>query len=224
MVSASQRSQRTTILRAVYYSLNGRQRLARLPCSWLPPNLCRGGVDRTSPVLSTPAVSPISYFAVYDGHGGPQASAYLAQNLHCNVMESLGLAARAMVLAAGSLDTPVTSALRDAFLKTDFQFLGSAQNPEHGSTATTVLILGQRLYCANVGDSRTTLSRNFSVVHLSSDHKPTRADEAKRIRDAGGYIIANRVMGELAVSRAIGDSNFKKSVKVAHFTSLRVLP
>ena len=31
-------------------------------------------------------------------------------------------------------------------------------------------------------------------------HKPSQEDEMKRIRDAGGFVIHNRVMGELAVS------------------------
>ncbi len=51
---------------------------------------------------------------------------------------------------------------------------------------------------------------------MSEDHKPTREDEAKRIRDAGGFVINNRVMGELAVSRAFGDVDFKKGLQVAH--------
>jgi serine/threonine protein phosphatase PrpC len=49
---------------------------------------------------------------------------------------------------------------------------------------------------------------------MSEDHKPTREDEAKRIRDAGGFVINNRVMGELAVSRAFGDVDFKKGLQV----------
>ena len=49
---------------------------------------------------------------------------------------------------------------------------------------------------------------------LSEDHKPSRADESKRIRDAGGFVINNRVMGELAVSRAFGDVDFKKGIQV----------
>jgi serine/threonine protein phosphatase PrpC len=49
---------------------------------------------------------------------------------------------------------------------------------------------------------------------MSQDHKPSREDESKRIRDAGGFVINGRVMGELAVSRAFGDVDFKKGIKV----------
>ncbi len=34
------------------------------------------------------------------------------------------------------------------------------------------------------------------------------------MRDAGGLVINNRVMGELAVSRAFGDCDFKKGLQV----------
>ena len=48
---------------------------------------------------------------------------------------------------------------------------------------------------------------------MSNDHKPSREDEAARIRNAGGFVIHNRVMGELAVSRAFGDAEFKKGIQ-----------
>lgn len=54
------------------------------------------------------------------------------------------------------------------------------------------------------------------ALPTSTDHKPTREDEHKRIRDAGGFVINNRVMGELAVSRAFGDCEFKKGIQVKY--------
>ena len=167
------------------------------------------------PGLTNVLLTPASYFAVYDGHGGPQASAYLSQNLHVNVVEALAEAAKDIQSAAGTpaQDGLVTAALSKAFLKTDQKFLTSSNDPEHGSTATVVLVLGERIYCANVGDSRTILCRNFTEVLMSHDHKPTREDEAKRIKEAGGHVINARVMGVLAVSRSFGDANLKKSVR-----------
>ena len=61
--------------------------------------------------------------------------------------------------------------------------------------------------------TRVVYIRNFQAVALSVDAKPSREDESKRIRDAGGFVINNRVMGELAVSRAFGDSEFKKGIQ-----------
>lgn len=54
---------------------------------------------------------------------------------------------------------------------------------------------------------------NFKPLRMTEDHKPSREDEQKRIRDAGGFVINNRVMGELAVSRAFGDAEFKKGIQ-----------
>ena len=108
-------------------------------------------------------------------------------------------------------DALVKEAMTEAFLACDQDFI--ANHGSAGSTATTVLMLGQRAYCCNVGDSRTVLSRAGRAVALSNDHKPSREDEAARIKAAGGFIINKRVMGELAVSRAFGDSEFKKGIR-----------
>eukprot|EP01038_Epipyxis_sp_PR26KG_P006901 gene6901-9453_t len=173
-------------------------------------------------------LSPQSFFGVFDGHGGIQASHYLSQHLHVNVAHGLlGVAHDIFAIledvapnslfdnakAVERLDKIVEQALKTTFLSTDQNFISTSTNPQHGSTATTALILGKRLYCANVGDSRTLLCRNFQPMLLSQDHKPNREDESKRIRDAGGFVINSRVMGELAVSRAFGDVDFKKGIQ-----------
>ena len=41
-----------------------------------------------------------------------------------------------------------------------------------GSVASIVMILGDVLICANVGDCRAIMSRNGEAVLLSKDHKP----------------------------------------------------
>ncbi|CAN0494437.1 unnamed protein product, partial [Hapterophycus canaliculatus] len=46
-----------------------------------------------------------------------------------------------------------------AFLATDEEFLTTANKPSSGSTATTAMIIGDRFYSFNVGDSRTILCR-----------------------------------------------------------------
>merc|ERR1712187_301288 len=64
------------------------------------------------------------------------------------------------------------------------------------------------------GDSRVVLCREGGqCVELTSDHKPTRPDEAARVRAAGGFILHKRVMGELAITRAFGDKSFKLGIK-----------
>jgi len=82
-----------------------------------------------------------------------------------------------------------------------------------GTTAVTALIHHETftLYVGNVGDSRAVLSTTSgAIIPLTNDHKADRADEMERIRRAGGFVVHKRVMGELAISRALGDLDFKE--------------
>ena len=115
---------------------------------------------------------------------------------------------------AGGADAAVSAALTRACLRTDEAFLATSSRPQAGSTATTVLVAGRRLWCANVGDSRSVLGRaGGAALALSEDAKPSRPDEQARIKAAGGFVIHKRVMGELAVSRAFGDAEFKRGMR-----------
>ncbi|KAK4050017.1 mgpp2cl-1, protein phosphatase 2C-like protein 1 [Microbotryomycetes sp. JL221] len=75
------------------------------------------------------------------------------------------------------------------------------------------------LYTANVGDARAVLSRQGRAVRLTYDHKGSDAKEAKRITDAGGFVMNNRVNGVLAVTRSLGDSAMKEFVVGSPYTT-----
>ncbi|KAM4105743.1 hypothetical protein ACB094_04G015300 [Castanea mollissima] len=105
----------------------------------------------------------------------------------------------------------------EVFKQTDADYLNEekGQQKDAGSTATTALLLGDRLLVANVGDSRVVACRAGSAIPLSIDHKPERSDERQQIEQAGGFIIwagTWRVGGVLAVSRAFGDKLLKPYV------------
>lgn len=86
----------------------------------------------------------------------------------------------------------------------------SLDEEDSGTTAIVVMITPKWIVCANAGDSRAIYSRsNHRAVPLSYDHKPEDEEEERRIRDAGGFVSAGRVEGDLAVSRGLGDFRFK---------------
>ncbi|RZC56664.1 hypothetical protein C5167_015510 [Papaver somniferum] len=105
----------------------------------------------------------------------------------------------------------------DAYSHTDSEFLKSenTQNRDAGSTASTAILVGDRLLVANVGDSRAVICRGGNAIAVSRDHKPDQTDERQRIEDAGGFVMwagTWRVGGVLAVSRAFGDRLLKQYV------------
>jgi protein phosphatase PTC2/3 len=116
-------------------------------------------------------------------------------------------------------------------LKADEEFLSLAQQREDnsGSCALVVLVLGDKCYVANTGDSRAVVStrRGEKAVRITTDHKPSQHDEYARIIQAGGNIVTHSypvinlhgvrvgencsriVPGNLAVSRSFGDRDVK---------------
>lgn len=77
-------------------------------------------------------------------------------------------------------------------------------------------VIRQRvLYTANVGDARIILCRKGKALRLSYDHKGSDENEGKRVANAGGLILNNRVNGVLAVTRALGD-NYMKDLVTGH--------
>lgn len=79
------------------------------------------------------------------------------------------------------------------------------------------------LYTANVGDARIVLCRNGKALRLSYDHKGSDEHEGRRIANAGGLILNNRVNGVLAVTRALGDAYMKDLVTGHPYTTETVI-
>jgi len=79
-----------------------------------------------------------------------------------------------------------------------------------GCTSCVVLITNDTIFCANAGDSRAVLAtKGGKCIELSYDHKPENPGEMARVKAAGGFVEDGRVQGVIAVSRAIGDWEYK---------------
>ncbi|KAK2076821.1 hypothetical protein QBZ16_005047 [Prototheca wickerhamii] len=122
------------------------------------------------------------------------------------------------VATTGADDEAVEAVLTRAFHLTDDEFGrsgGYEQLALVGTTAVVVLVGASMLYVANAGDSRVVLCRGGLALPLTDDHKAAREDETARVEAAGGQILfwnGVRVMGLLAVSRAIGDHSLRPYV------------
>ena len=79
-----------------------------------------------------------------------------------------------------------------------------------GTTATIILIKDNKIYCANVGDSKAYIIYEKTYKQISSDHKCTIEDERNRVIEEGGKIHKNRVMGQLILTRTLGDLYVKQ--------------
>lgn len=59
-----------------------------------------------------------------------------------------------------------------------------------GSCAVVLLVTPDKVYCANIGDSRAIMSKDFGQEKqsISKDHKPGELGEKNRIIQAGGKV------------------------------------
>ncbi|KRX83102.1 putative protein phosphatase 2C T23F11.1, partial [Trichinella sp. T6] len=156
--------------------------------------------DAHTHLLSLPEDEKVSFFGVYDGHGGACASRYASCHLHKAI-------AQTKAFAEGDL----VEAIKQGFLDVDKDMLENHGNlvGVAGTTAVIVMLKEDTLFCGNVGDSRAVISAGGVAEPLSFDHKPVNEGEIKRIFSAGGWVEFNRVNGNLAMSRALGDFIYK---------------
>ncbi|KAK8562747.1 hypothetical protein V6N13_018689 [Hibiscus sabdariffa] len=148
----------------------------------------------------------LGLFAIYDGHLGDSVPSYLQKHLFSNILKD------------EEFWTDPGRSIPKAYEKTDQAIL--SHNPDlgrGGSTAVTaILIDGQKLWVANIGDSRAVLSKKGQAIQMSIDHEPN--TERGSIENRGGFVSnmpgdVARVNGQLAVSRAFGDKNLKSHLR-----------
>lgn len=158
--------------------------------------------DAHTQLLSLENDKKAAFFAVYDGHGGARVAEYAGNHLHNKITSQ-----------SSYKEGNIEDAIKKAFLEIDQDMLSDEEMKDElsGTTAICVLIKDNKLFCGNVGDSRAISSVRGCVEVLSQDHKPNNESESRRIIAAGGWVQLNRVNGNLALSRALGDFIFKKN-------------
>lgn len=143
-----------------------------------------------------------SFFAVFDGHCGAKVSGHCAEHLLESILQTEEFQ-----------HADIAKGIRSGFLRLDNNMrslpeLASGED-KSGSTAVCALISPKQIFIANCGDSRALLCRNGQPLFSTQDHKPVIPMEKERIQKAGGTVMVQRVNGSLAVSRALGDYEYK---------------
>ncbi|XP_050219946.1 probable protein phosphatase 2C 35 [Mercurialis annua] len=127
----------------------------------------------------------VHFFGVFDGHGlyGAECSNFVKDRL-------------VEILASDPmlLDDPV-KAYSSAFLRTNSELHSSKiDDSMSGTTAITVVVIGDKIYVANVGDSRAVIGikngNSIIAEDLSSDQTPFRKDEYERVKLCGARIMS----------------------------------
>ncbi|XP_050385300.1 protein phosphatase 2C 37-like [Argentina anserina] len=160
------------------------------------------------------------FYGVYDGHGCSHVALKCKDRLHEIVKQHLESQSvlqwkDTMERSFSKMDEEVHAGNQAVLSPKCRCELQTPQCDAVGSTAVVAVVTPEKIIVSNCGDSRAVLCRSGAAVPLSSDHKPDRPDELLRIEAAGGRVIywdGPRVLGVLAMSRAIGDNYLKPYV------------
>lgn len=148
----------------------------------------------------------VAFFAVFDGHGGREAAQFAREYLWEFMKKQRGF--------WSDCDREVCSAIRKGFVACHHAMWKKL--PEwpktltglpstSGTTASVVVLRGNRMYVAHVGDSAVVLGVQddpsvpfIRAVEVTQDHKPELPRERERIEGLGGSVIkksgVNRVV------------------------------
>ena len=133
----------------------------------------------------------ISYFAVYDGHGGDKCSKFLSQNLHNYIFNSEFFPLYTM------------QAISAGYQQAEKEFYSFAVDQQKkilldksGSCAVSTLIMDEWCFIINLGDSRALYSYDSGnkLYQVTRDHKPNDRRERERIEKAGGSVYKDNMV------------------------------
>ena len=138
-------------------------------------------------------------FELFDGHGGEEISFYLQKNFD-EIYKNY--------LIENEYD--IKKSLKDSFIEINEQ-IRNLEIENMGSTGCIIHLIYDnnlnklKIYCGNIGDTRTTLFSKDKITRLSYDHRISDKEEKKRVILRGGKIINERLNGVLMLSRCFGD-------------------
>lgn len=158
-----------------------------------------------------------AFFAVFDGHAGARVSSHCSEHLLQSITSGEEFQPSSIAKLVNESEDKTINIIKKGihagFLRLDESM---RQMPEvasgedkSGTTAVCALISPTHVFVANCGDSRGVLYRRGGIGFSTQDHKPVNPTEKERIQNAGGSVMIQRVNGSLAVSRALGDYEYK---------------
>eukprot|EP00825_Cyclidium_porcatum_P049437 TRINITY_DN8545_c0_g1_i2.p1 TRINITY_DN8545_c0_g1~~TRINITY_DN8545_c0_g1_i2.p1 ORF type:complete len:300 (+),score=67.86 TRINITY_DN8545_c0_g1_i2:125-1024(+) len=164
----------------------------------------------------------IYIFGVFDGHGGKEVAKFVEKHFVEELQKNKNFIEKNFEQALKENFSKIDELLGTVEGKKELMQVKNGQEDEKldqgfqqesyaGCTANVIILYQNKLYVANAGDSRSVLSSQGKVVELSQDHKPDLDKEKERIKNAGGFIADGRINGNLNLSRAIGDLEYKKN-------------
>ncbi|OEL33829.1 putative protein phosphatase 2C 47 [Dichanthelium oligosanthes] len=167
-------------------------------------------IDDLSAHLGSLLICPLpsAFYGVFDGHGGPDAAAYMKRHAMRFLFEDSEFpqASRVDEMYLQSVENSV----RRAFLQADLALADDLDiSRSSGTTALTALVFGRQLLVANAGDCRAVLCRKGVAMEMSRDHRANYVEECERVAASGGYIEDGYLNGVLSVTRALGDWDMK---------------
>ena len=137
-------------------------------------------------------------FCIFDGHGGSEVSSFLQRNI-INYMREY----------SSNFDL-MFQKLDENFLNNNFDQIGSTGCIIYITKEYTIKNPRKIYYCVNIGDTRAVLINKEGAKRISYDDRATDNNESERVKKMGGIIFGGRVFGNLMLTRAFGDNEFKQ--------------
>jgi protein phosphatase 1L len=150
----------------------------------------------------------IHLYGVFDGHGGTAVVDRVMKKLPTRLLAELNKSNL-------KKENLVKEIIQKVYQDVDLEIFREIQGDISGSTATIAIVIPGKIYFINLGDSRTVLyTTTGEVLFETKDHSPEDLLEKSRIEAIGGNVLKKdiyRVEGILAVTRAFGDYQLKRS-------------